>query len=85
MKSHCGESVGFHLEPLCGFGSDFVCAKFLGLSYNSTFLSFPPSSVMIVLAFLSCFLSSSLRTKQLPSFQLKQTDSVVFLKCSFNS
>ena len=39
-----------------------------GLSlYNSTFLSFPPSSVMILLNFLSilfsCFLSSSLRTK----------------------
>ena len=26
MKNHCGEF--FHLEPLCGFGSDFVYAKF---------------------------------------------------------
>ena len=37
-----------------------LCEVFWDLSYNSTFLSFPPSSVMILLAFLSCFLSSSL-------------------------
>lgn len=25
MRNQCRESVGFHLESLCGFGSDFVC------------------------------------------------------------
>ena len=59
MKSHCRESVGFYLEPLCDFSSDFVYVKhqlFFFEIYNLDFLSFPPSSVMILLAFLSCFL-----------------------------
>ena len=41
-----------------------LCKVFCDISYKYlTFLSFPPSSVMILLAFLSCFLCSSLRTK----------------------
>ena len=43
---------------------------------NSTFLLFSPSSVMILLPFLSCFLFSSIRSKQL-LFKLKEI--VVFL------
>ena len=27
MKSHCTESVGFYLEPLCDFSIDFVYVK----------------------------------------------------------
>ena len=48
----------FHLEPLCGFRSDFVYAKFLRpmSCCHLTFLLFSPSSVLILLAFLSCFL-----------------------------
>ena len=47
---------------------DFVYAKFSEINviiqYNSTFLLFLPSSVMILLAFLSFLLDfSSLRTK----------------------
>ena len=46
-----------------------------------TFLSFPPSSVMIRLAFLTCFLVFFLFIKdQRDPFHLKQI--VVFLKCS---
>ena len=40
-------------------------------------MSCPPSSVMILLAFLSCFLSSSLGTKQ-TSFQLIKANYSVF-------
>ena len=58
-----------------------LCKVFCDISYKYlTFLSFPPSSVMILLAFLSCFLCSSLRTNLIASFQLKQI--VVFFKCS---
>ena len=60
MKSHCRESVGFHLEPICDFSSDLfmlsISDRFFSEIYNLDFLSFPPSSVMILLAFLSCFL-----------------------------
>ena len=27
MKNQCGMSVGFHLKPLCGYGSDLLYAK----------------------------------------------------------
>ena len=49
--------------------------------YNSNFLSFPPSSVMILVAFfVVVFLSSFFFVKdQIASFQLKQI--VVVLKC----
>ena len=40
---------------------DFVYAKFSEISINSTFLLFLPSSVMILLAFLSCLLVFFLR------------------------
>ena len=69
----------YHLEPLCGFCSYFVLnAKFLRpmSCCNSTFVLFLPSSVMILLPFLSCFLFSSIRSKQL-LFKLKEI--VVFL------
>ena len=45
--------------------------------YNSTFLIFSPSSVMILLAFLSCFLVFFFVKDQIASFQLKQI--IVFL------
>ena len=45
--------------------------------YNSTFLLFLPSSVMILLAFLSCFLVFFFVKDQIASFQLKQI--IVFL------
>ena len=81
MKNHCGDSVGFHLEPLCGFRSDFVYAKFLRPKscYHSTFLLFSPSSVMILSAFLSSFLVFFFFVKDQikASFQLKEI--VVFL------
>ena len=53
----------FHLEPLCGFRSDFVYAKFLRpmSCCHSTFLLFSPSS--------EWFFFSSLRTKY--SFSIK--------------
>ena len=47
----------FHLvQLLCGFGSDFFWAKFY-------YLSFPLTSVMFLLTFFACFLSSLLVTK----------------------
>ena len=52
MKNHCRELVGFSFRAAFGFGSDFLCAKFSGI-YNLTFLSFPLSSVITLLAFLS--------------------------------
>ena len=53
----------FHLEPLCGFGGRWFCLRelFWDQCYNSTLLLFLPSSVMIVLAFLSCLLVFFLR------------------------
>ena len=58
---------------------DFVYAKLSAIMqcYNSTFLLFSPSSVMILLAFLSCFLVFFFVKDQIASFQLKQI--VVFL------
>ena len=57
---------------------DFVYAKFSEIKcYNSTFLLFLPSSVMILLAFLSCFLVFFFVKDQIASFQLKQI--IVFL------
>ena len=67
MKNHCVESVGFLFRAALWFRQWLcLCKVFrdLSLSYNSTFLSFPPLlRVIILLAFLSCFLSSSLRSK----------------------
>ena len=40
--------------------------------YNSTFSLFSPSSVVIMLAFLSCFLFFFFVRDQIASFQLKQ-------------
>ena len=59
-----GENPGIEV----GFGARWFCLRevFWDQFYNSTFLLFSPSSVMILLAFLSCFLVfSSFRTKQL--------------------
>ena len=61
---------------------DFVYAKFSEINagdqcYNSTFLLFLPSSVMILLAFLSCLLVFFFVKDQTASFQLKQI--IVFL------
>ena len=58
---------------------DFVYAKFseINVIYNSTFLLFLPSSVMILLAFLSCLLVFFFVKDQIASFQLKQI--IVFL------
>ena len=59
----------------------FVYAKFSEINdhqcYNSTFLLFLPSSVMIRLAFLSCPLVFFFVKDQIASFRLKQT--IVFL------
>ena len=53
---------------------DFVYAKLSVIMqcYNSTFLLFSPSRVMILLAFLSCFLVFFFVKDQIASFQLKQ-------------
>ena len=58
---------------------DFVYAKLSEIMqcYDSTFLLFSPSSVMILLAFLSCFLVFFFVKDQIASFQLKQI--IVFL------
>ena len=57
---------------------DFVYAKYSEINViNSTFLLFLPSSVMILLAFLSCFLVCFFVKDQIASFQLKQI--IVFL------
>ena len=66
MKNRRGKSVVFFIYSRFVVSAVTLFVRsFLGLSDNSTFLSFPPSCVMIPLAFLSCFLSTSLRTKQL--------------------
>ena len=61
---------------------DFVYAKFSEIKcYNSTFLLFLPSKVMILLAFLSCLLIFFFVKDQIASFQLKQI--IVFLNYVF--
>ena len=55
---------------------DFVYAKFSEINVI-IFLLFSPSSVMILLAFLSCFLVFFFAKDQIASFQLKQI--IVFL------
>ena len=59
--------------------SRFVCLRevFWVQYCNLTFLLFLPSSVMILLAFLSCFLGFFFVKDQIASFQLKQI--IVFL------
>ena len=69
MKDHCGESVGF------SFGAALWFSEFNIIIL--TFLVFLPSSVMILLAFLSCFLVFFFVKDQIASFQLKQI--IVFL------
>ena len=58
---------------------DFVYAKFseVNVMNYSTFLLFLPSSVMILLAFLSCFLLFFFVKDQIASFESKQI--IVFL------
>ena len=53
---------------------DFVYAKFSAVNVMnySTFLLFLPSSVMVLLAFFSCFLVFFVVKDQIASFQLKQ-------------
>ena len=62
---------------------DFVYAKFYedNVLIYSTFLLFLPSSVMILLAFLSCLLVFFFVKDQMASFQLKQI--IVFLNQVF--
>ena len=55
---------------------DFVYAKFSAINVIIFFL-FSPSSVMILLAFLSCFLVVFFAKDQIASFQIKQI--VLFL------
>ena len=55
---------------------DFVHGKFSEINVT-TFLLFSLSSVMILLAFLSCFLVFFFVKDQIASFQLKQI--IVFL------
>ena len=55
--------------------ANFVYAKFS--KSNATFLLFSPSDVMILLAFLSCFLVFFFIKDQIASFQLKKI--IVFL------
>ena len=59
---------------------DFVYAKFSEINVI-IFLLFSPSRVMILLAFLSCFLVFFFVKNQIASFQLKQI--VVFLNYVF--
>ena len=64
----------FHLELLCGFGGQWFCLRkvFWDQCYNLTFSPFSPSNVMILLAFLSCFVVFFFFVKdQKASFQLK--------------
>lgn len=56
MKNQCRKSLGFHLEPLCSFGSDFVYAN----HQWSIFVRF-----ITTLCRAGKFLSSSLRNKLL--------------------
>ena len=60
---------------------NFVYAKFseVNVMNYSTFLLFLPSSVMILLAFLSCLLVFFFMKDRIASFQLKQI--IVFLNC----
>ena len=69
----------FILELLCGYGGRWFCLRkvFWDQYYNSTFLLFLTSSVMILLTFLSCFLVFFFVKDQIASFQLKQI--IVFL------
>ena len=55
-----------------------LAAKFSGIL---TFLSFSPSSIKIALAFLSCFLSSSLRTEVFWDFNLLVIFTVEYKDC----
>ena len=76
MKNHCGESVGFSFRAVLWFWRSVILfTRDLARSecYNSTFLLFLPSSVMILLAFLSCFLVFFFVKDRIASFQLKHT------------
>ena len=86
MKNYCGKSVGFSFRaPLCGFGGRWfcLCQVFWGQCYNSTFLLFSPSSVMILLALPSCFLVFFLRWGPNSFVSIKAMQIIVFwTKCS---
>ena len=57
MKNYCLESVGCSFRTALWFPQWFcLCEVLWDQCYNLTFLLFSPSSVMILLAFLSCFL-----------------------------
>ena len=59
MKNRSGESVGFSFRAALWFWRPvilFMRSFLRSACYNSTFLLFLPSSVIILLAFLSCFL-----------------------------
>ena len=85
MKNHCGEWVGFSFRLLCGFGGRWFCWRevFWDQCYNLTFLLFSLSKVMILLAFLSCFLVFFFVKDQIASFQLKQIIVFVFCVCVY--
>ena len=74
-----GKWVFIHSRFVVSAAGDFVYAKFseVNVMNNSTFLLFLPSSVMIMLAFLSCLLVFFFVKDQMASFQLKQI--IVFL------
>ena len=60
MKNNSGESVGFSFRAALWFPATVILLCETSVidfseTYNSTFLSFSPSSVMILLSFLSFF------------------------------
>ena len=80
MKNHCRESVGFLFRATLWFRRLvilFLQSFLRSMLHNSTFLLFSPSSVMILLPFLSCFLLFFFVKDEIASFQLKQI--IVFL------
>ena len=70
------ESVGFSFSAALWFHSDFLYVKFLRPICHIVIQPscYSPSSVMILLAFLSCFLFSFFFVKDQSSFQLKEID-----------
>ena len=76
MKNNCGEVVGFSFRAALWFRQLVILFRRSFLrsiySYNSNFLLFLPSSVMILLAFLSCLLVFFFVKDQIALFQLKK-------------
>ena len=84
MKNHCGGLVGFSFRTACCCHSDFVNVKFLRLMSccHTTFLLISLSCIMILLAFLSCFLVFFfLREGPNSFFSIKGNYSVFELQC----